>query len=75
MMDFVNRLLERKPNNRLGCEGPDEVMNHQWLKDVDWGKFYDKQIDPPYKILGKDNFDIKFVNKAMSITEIKEEKE
>lgn len=41
-MDFVNRLLERKPNNRLGCEGPDEVMNHQWLKDIDWGKYYDK---------------------------------
>lgn len=42
MLDFVNRLLERKPNNRLGYEGPDEVMNHQWLKDVDWGKYYDK---------------------------------
>jgi protein kinase A len=34
--DFVNKLLNRKPTNRLGFNGPSEVKNHVWLKNVDW---------------------------------------
>ena len=26
--DFINKLLERNPDNRLGCNGPSEVKNH-----------------------------------------------
>lgn len=35
-MDFVNRLLQRKPTNRLGNNGPAEVKAHPWLASVDW---------------------------------------
>ncbi|CAK56174.1 unnamed protein product (macronuclear) [Paramecium tetraurelia] len=73
--DFVNRLLERKANQRLGNEGPDEVMSHPWLKNVDWGRHYDKLIEAPYKIIGKDNFDTKFVNQVLTISEYKDEKD
>jgi p70 ribosomal S6 kinase/serum/glucocorticoid-regulated kinase 2 len=72
VMDFVNRLLERKHNQRLGYEGPDEVMNHPWLKGVNWSKHYDKDIEPPYKIISKDNYDAKFVNK---LTDLKEDRQ
>jgi hypothetical protein len=34
--DFVNKLLQRKPTNRLGYNGPNEVRNHIWLKGIDW---------------------------------------
>jgi len=34
--DFVNRMIQRKPNNRLGLNGPNEVKNHPWLKNFPW---------------------------------------
>lgn len=34
--DFINKTLQRKPANRLGLNGPNEVKQHIWLKDVDW---------------------------------------
>ena len=55
-------MLERKAISRLGYDGPDEVMSHLWLKNVNWGRYFDKLIEAPYKIIGKDNFDSKFVN-------------
>ncbi|CAK66618.1 unnamed protein product (macronuclear) [Paramecium tetraurelia] len=73
--DFVNRLLQRKANQRLGNEGPDEVMSHPWLKNVNWSRHYDKLVEAPYKIVGKDNFDSKFVNQVLSISEYKEERD
>ncbi|CAD8169221.1 unnamed protein product [Paramecium pentaurelia] len=47
-MDFVNKLLQRKPQNRLGFNGPSEVKNHPWLKGVPWEKLYNKTIEAPY---------------------------
>jgi len=40
--DFINKLLQRKPTNRLGYNGPEEVKQHKWLKDIDWKKLIDK---------------------------------
>ena len=34
--DFINKCLQRKPANRLGLNGPNEVKQHIWLRDVDW---------------------------------------
>jgi serum/glucocorticoid-regulated kinase 1/serum/glucocorticoid-regulated kinase 2 len=34
--DFINKTLQRKPSNRLGLNGPAEIKQHIWLKDVDW---------------------------------------
>lgn len=31
--DFVNRMIQRKPNNRLGLNGPNEVRGHPWLRN------------------------------------------
>ncbi|EAY00115.1 AGC family protein kinase [Trichomonas vaginalis G3] len=41
--DFVKRLLYSDPRKRLGCHGPDEILNHPWLKDLD-----DTKISPPW---------------------------
>ena len=46
--DFVNRLIQRKPNNRLGLNGPEEVKGHPWLKDFPWNKLLNRDIEPPY---------------------------
>lgn len=46
--DFVNRLIQRKPQNRLGNNGPDEVMAHPWFRDVNWQKLRRKQARVPF---------------------------
>jgi hypothetical protein len=45
--DFVNKLLNRKPTNRLGFNGPSEVKNHVWLKNVDWQAIIEKRAKAP----------------------------
>jgi len=40
--DFANRLLQRKPSNRLGANGASEVKNHVWLREFPWQKLYEK---------------------------------
>jgi hypothetical protein len=32
----VNRLIIRKPQNRLGVNGAAELKNHAWFKNFDW---------------------------------------
>ena len=46
--DFINKLLQRKPANRLGLSGPHEVKNHQWLRDVDWQALISKTLPAPF---------------------------
>jgi hypothetical protein len=29
-------MIERKPLNRLGINGPAEVKNHPWIKNFPW---------------------------------------
>ena len=56
--DFINRLIQRKPINRLGYNGPEEVKSHPWLCDVDWKKLYGKELVSPFiPNENQDNFD------------------
>jgi serine/threonine protein kinase len=58
--DFINRLIQRKPINRLGLNGPAEVKAHPWIKNYPWQKLLNKEIDPPFLPNQKeDNFDYK----------------
>jgi protein kinase A len=52
--DFINKLLQRKPANRLGLNGPEEVKDHIWLKDTDWSTIISKRHASPY-LPNKDN--------------------
>ena len=36
MKDFIERLLDRDPANRMGVKGAEEVKNHPWFKDLDF---------------------------------------
>jgi serine/threonine protein kinase len=56
--DFVNKLIQRKPINRLGLDGPIEVKNHPWLKNFPWQKLMNKELDPPF-MPPEDSFDPK----------------
>jgi len=53
-------LIQRKPVNRLGLNGPAEIKAHPWLRNYPWQKLMNKEIDPPFVPSNKeDNFDYK----------------
>ncbi len=60
--DFINRLLQRKPANRLGLRGPTEVKEHAWFKYFPWKELYLGKIEAPFIPNGVDNFDFKYCN-------------
>ncbi|CAD8060184.1 unnamed protein product [Paramecium sonneborni] len=61
--DFINQMIQRKPVNRLGFYGPDEVFAHPWFQNVDWDAYFTQSKQAPYKInSNSDNFDQKFAN-------------
>ena len=60
--DFINKLLQRKPQNRLGSGGIREIIEHPWLRGVVWRELMRKTIVTTFIPGPKDNFDAKQVN-------------
>jgi hypothetical protein len=56
-MDFCNKMIQRKPVNRLGYHGFQEVMRHPWLQGVDWEQMRQKTLTSPYIPGLGDNYD------------------
>ncbi len=42
--DFINRLIKRKPESRLGYNGISEIKSHPWLNGLNWEKLRAKDI-------------------------------
>jgi len=57
-------LLQRKPHQRLGLNGPLEVKSHPWFEDFPWHKLEKKLIKGPFIPDQVDNFDVKVTNDA-----------
>ena len=72
--DFILKLLNRDVKARLGAVNDfEDIKKHNWLKDVDWQKLFEKKITPPFKpkVSGDnwmDNFDQEFVQEGNLIT-------
>ena len=69
--DFVNKLIQRKPESRLGHRGIQELKEHPWLQGYEWEKLYTKQMKSPIKIPDENNFDKDQVNQAFKKTAVK----
>ena len=65
--DFINKLLQRKPANRLGLRSAKEVKEHPWIKKYPWNDLYNKKIIPSFKPPPGDNFDKKYYNQEEKI--------
>jgi len=55
--DFCNKLIQRKPANRLGINGFQQVKTHPWLQDIDWTRLLTKTLPSPFVPNAGDNFD------------------
>ena len=60
--DFINKLLQKKPANRLGLRSAKEVKDHPWIKKYPWKDLYYKKLDPPFTPPQGDNFDKRYCN-------------
>ena len=47
-IDFINRLILRKPHKRLGSGGIAEVITHPWFDGFDWEALKRKEMPPPF---------------------------
>ena len=60
VIDFVNKLIQRKPKLRLGKNNINELINHPWFIGFDWDNLLKKKITSPYLIKDIDNYDKKY---------------
>ncbi|CAD8151837.1 unnamed protein product [Paramecium octaurelia] len=49
--DFVNQLLQRKPQARLGYGGIQDIQNHPWFSGFPWKELHEKQLTSPFKLM------------------------
>ena len=63
IVDFINKLLKKNPENRLGYKGISEIKFHPWLRYYDWKSVYLKKekapFVPPKKVICSDENAIK----------------
>ena len=67
--DFINKLLMRKPEQRLGYRGINELKEHSWLKYYPWLLIKDKSLPSPFVPENKDNFDKRYCENVEHIGE------
>ena len=68
-IDFINKLLIRKKENRLGFKGINEVKEHPWIKYYPWTMIIDKTLPSPFVPQNKDNFDLRYCARSEKIGE------
>ena len=69
-MDFINKLLLRKPNKRLGYNGVNEIKKHKWLNEINWNRLFKKELRAPFiPNPNRENFDKGHCEKIEAIGE------
>jgi serine/threonine protein kinase len=68
-VDFFNKLLIRKKENRLGFKGINELKEHPWIKYYPWNMINDKSLPSPFVPQNKDNFDLRYCARSEKIGE------
>jgi serine/threonine protein kinase len=69
LVDFINKLLKRKKEKRLGHKDINEIINHQWLKDINWDNLESKMLleeNIPFIPSPGDNFNFLKVNNHLN---------
>ena len=69
LVDFINKLLKRKKEKRLGHKDINEIINHQWLKDINSDNLESKMLleeNIPFIPSPGDNFNFLKVNNHLN---------
>ena len=54
--DFINNLLQRKKEKRLGYNGIKELKEHLWYKNFNWDDLINKKMEPNWKPPYEENY-------------------
>ncbi|CAK82242.1 unnamed protein product (macronuclear) [Paramecium tetraurelia] len=46
--DFINKLIQLKPEDRLGTSDPKQIMKHPWFNNFNWDMLISKEMIPPF---------------------------
>ena len=67
--DFINKLLKKEQNLRLGSRGIDEIKSHSWLKYFNWKDLYLEKMTPPFvpSEFIENNYNVKYCNMVEKI--------
>ena len=67
-INFINGLIERKKEKRLGYNGFKEIKEHSWLIDFNTDDLLNKKIQPSFiPPLSDSNYDKKYCNEIEKI--------
>ncbi len=69
--DFINKLLQKKLENRLGFNGIQEIKNHPWFLNFNWRNLYFEKIISPYipeDYNNNDNSNSKLIEDSIDIS-------
>ena len=58
--DFINGLIQRKVERRLGNNGIEELKKHPWFIDFDWKSLFTKKMTSPFIPKKGDNYNKKY---------------
>jgi len=56
--NFIEKLLIKNPDNRLGTNGAEEIKAHPWFKNVNWNDLSQKKVVPPFKPKISNSYDV-----------------
>jgi serum/glucocorticoid-regulated kinase 2 len=71
MVEFINQLIQRRPENRLGFKGVEEVKSHKVFEGFQWDQLLRKELESPFKFESESNFDYEHVTKQWDTVEEK----
>ena len=55
-LDFINNLIQRKPEKRLGKNGIKELKDHPWFEKFNWNDLLNQKIEPYWKPPFEENY-------------------
>jgi serine/threonine protein kinase len=59
---FLIDLLEKDPEKRLGANGVEEIMDHEYFESIDWEQLKLKNVKPPYNPKLKGETDVRHID-------------
>jgi len=68
LIDLISQLLAVNPKKRIGYGDSDakKIKEHQYFNDVDWNKYLNKEIEPPFVPKLDGDMDLRYFDKSFT---------
>ena len=68
LVDLISQLLAVNPKRRIGYGDSDakKIKEHQYFIDVDWNKYLNKEIEPPFVPKLDGDMDLRYFDKSFT---------